>query len=592
MFGSDKDKPAPQTLIDECFATQSDQFIDQLRTVRSSRYLAALAERWKKDPRPWAREQIVHYLSRPLDRPGHQTVVKRLFKQAEANRDHALMGEFAVAFDRLIRRRREISGRWDFNTRTMIEDEVLATPRDQIVPIPNRSSAKDRWRDDHGPYVPKNGKLFSYRTRDYLRRRAWRYFRRLAFQQTAEYALVVARFLSIYRDEDFAKGENILDNWSLMHAAFGVSPAIRFTRNRVNVAEGRSLGELSAAPRFAPLWKTPEAATLLFELIGQAKSRLVRVWAITLLKRDHANTVAALTPEQLLALLDHEDSEVQQFGASLLETHQGIDSWPITIWLQLLKTQNTTVLATICHAMSQRVKPERLNLSQCVDLAISRATPVARLGFDWIRTRSITGFEDRRALVRLAESRCEAIGVDVARFSLSILETGDYLTDDAIAFFDSLNAEVRRGAWEWLTPASKGYNDGALWSRLLETPYDDVRIRLVNILETRSQPGRQRPAIGNSDLAAIWPSVLLAVHRGGRAKLTALRQITRALADHPDRANQLLPVVAVAIRSVRPTEARAGLAAILTAVASRPELEPLLAEHIPELRLTAAGGVP
>ena len=35
------------------------------------------------DHRPWAREQVLRYVALPMDRPGHQPVVKRLFKHAE-----------------------------------------------------------------------------------------------------------------------------------------------------------------------------------------------------------------------------------------------------------------------------------------------------------------------------------------------------------------------------------------------------------------------------------------------------------------------------------------------------------------------------
>jgi hypothetical protein len=79
------------------------------------------------------------------------------------------------------------------------------------------------------------------------------------------------------------------------------------------------------------------------------------------------------------------------------------------------------------------------------------------------------------------------------------------------------------------------------------------------------------------------------VHRGGRTKLKALRQISQALAERPERGEELIPVLAVAIRSVRPPEVRAGLSAILTAVESRPDLEAALQRHIPELRLMPAG---
>jgi hypothetical protein len=585
-------------LVDESFATQDDQFVDRVRTVTSPKYLAALADRWKKDPRPWAREQIHNYLALPLDRPGHHTVVKQLFKHAEAGSDHASMAAFLVAFDRLVRRRRRTRYRYDYQTSQSWQEEELFAPRDQILaPAKGREVSNPRTGEPMNVRgslrVPRNGRLFSYSTRGYLRRRACRYFRRLGFQRPEDYCQAVATALTLFRDEDVAKGENILDNWSLMQIAFRQSPVLKFKRTRVELADGRSLGELAAAPRFMDLWKNTEAASVLLKLVTQAQSRLVRVWAIQLLKQAHASTLQTITAEQLLALLDHASEEVQQFAAGLLETLTGLDSWPISTWLRLLETRAVTALATMCDAMRQRVRPERLSLEQCVTLACARATPVARLGLSWLRDRPVTGQEDRTTIGRLAEVQCEAVGAEAATYSLSILGTSPtYRTEAVSPFFDSLNPQVRRGAWEWLTPQTQAYGDAALWSRLLETPYDDLRLRLVEELHRRTRQNAGPPALERHDLSMVWTTVLLGVHRGGRAKLTALRQISQAIAAEPDRAERLVPVLAVAIRSVRPPEARAGLSAILSAVAARPELETTLAQCIPELQLTPIGKVP
>src|SRR5262245_51231889 len=124
-------------LVDESFASGDDRFIEHLRAVTQPKYLAGLADRWKKDPRPWAREQVLRYLEFPMDRPGHQPVVKRLFKQAEANKDDELMAAFLVAFDRLVRRKRYQRWQYDYQTRESWTVEELYTPRDQIIARPD-----------------------------------------------------------------------------------------------------------------------------------------------------------------------------------------------------------------------------------------------------------------------------------------------------------------------------------------------------------------------------------------------------------------------------------------------------------------------
>ena len=269
--------------------------------------------------------------------------------------------------------------------------------------------------------VPKYGRLFSYDTRGYLRRRVWRYFRWMGFGRPGDYPSAIARAPMMYRDEDFDRGEHILDNWSLMNIAFRGSNQLEFTPARINIADGGSLSQLTAAPRFEDLWKKPESSAELLKLVMQANSRLIRVWAITLLKRHHASNMQQIPVEQLLQLLDHNDEDVQQFGSSLISSLTGIDSWPVSTWLRLLETRNITALATICDAMNQRVRPDRLNLEQCVALACSRVTPVARLGLSWLRNRSISSDQDRATLANLAAARCEAAAAEIAEFALSIL---------------------------------------------------------------------------------------------------------------------------------------------------------------------------
>jgi len=84
-------------------------------------------------------------------------------------------------------------------------------------------------------------------------------------------------------------------------------------------------------------------------------------------------------------------------------------------------------------------------------------------------------------------------------------------------------------------------------------------------------------------LGQVWCAVLLGVHRGGRQKAKAVRQLAGAIAEEPTRANALLPVLSVAIRSVRGPEMRAGLAAVMTLLTQRPELAALVREKLPEL---------
>jgi hypothetical protein len=152
-------------------------------------------------------------------------------------------------------------------------------------------------------------------------------------------------------------------------------------------------------------------------------------------------------------------------------------------------------------------------------------------------------------------------------------------------FFDSLTEEVRDGAWTWLVSSETGAIDPALFARLLETPYADVRLRLVELLKKKAS----LPGVSASDLGPVWASVLLGVERGGRQKLAATAQIARALVSHPEKGPELAPVLAVAVRSIRGPERRAGLAAVMQVIEETPQLAEAIRAALPELKTVAEG---
>lgn len=584
--------PSPQDdrgnflLLEEYFDAEDERFVETLRQVHAPKQLAAFTERWKKDPRPWARQQMFAYLDQPFNCVGHQPVVKRLFKHAEANHDDDLMAAFLHAFDCLVRRVRMNRRRWDWQTRTSWEEEYLATPRNTVPAQESRRGVNPATGERIQFAVRRRpgALLFSHRTRYYLRRRVWRYFRRMGFQRPDDYPKAIARALERYTDQDLASGVNILDSWGLMHACFRRHDALEFKATHIALKEGRGLGELTPAPRFLELWQKQESASLLFSLLTKAQSRLVRVWAMQLLRAHHGAQLD-LTPDDIVRLLDHGDEEVQQFGAELLNAATaGLETLPVSAWLRFLQTRNLTALQTVCDVMTKHVSAERLTLVQCVGLACARPTPVARLGLQFLQTRVIKTAEERQAIVTLANTQCAAAGKEITQWALAILGAREvYSADVALHFFDSLNQEVRAGAWEWLLSGSPGCDDPVVWSRLVETPFDDMRLRLVDQLEKRSK------LLGaNGSLAPFWSAVLLNVHRGGRQKLKAVHQVSRAIQENPAQAETLLPVLAVAMRSVRAPEARAGLAAVVSAVDARPELADAVKRHLPELNLLPA----
>jgi hypothetical protein len=109
-----------------------------------------------------------------------------------------------------------------------------------------------------------------------------------------------------------------------------------------------------------------------------------------------------------------------------------------------------------------------------------------------------------------------------------------------------------------------------------------LRLAIVDHLARKAS----LPGTSSRDLTPIWSAVLVGVHRGGRQKPKAIAQIVEAIESRPELAAELLPVLAVAVRSIRRPEARAGLAAVARLAESRPELIDTIGNFIPELSVS------
>lgn len=583
------DSPPSKLLLDECYSAEDDRFLTEFQKFDNYEFLLGFVEKWLHDARPWAREQIERYLQLDWNFPGQEVVVKRLFKHFENERDHEMIAKFMVAFDRLVHRRVVRHSRYDWQSRqTWTTESLYAKPNKTIKNETNRFATYTDWRGKKQKYpLPDlvnrpNNRLFSHKTRNYLRRRAWRYFRELSHKKPMAYVAFIASAMRQYVEQDFESGVNILDNWSLMHACYFHHDALHFTQSHTNLVEGSALSELTPAPYQPSAWQTPKGALALVELIDEAKSTLVRLWAMELLRRDHQAAINDIDVETLIKMLSHVDPRVQEFASELFQHHDGLSSLRIETWLELLDQSNPLVLNLICDAMRKHVAADRLDTGQMIELACARPVPVARLGFEMIQQRHVERRFSPHELGRLASCMCESLAAEIGGWAIAQTGTpGEYQLDIVIEFFDSLMKPMRAVAMSWLeSPDSLGYNDPALWARLIETPFDDVKLQLVENLERRAAV----PGGSADDLSQLWAAVILGVHRGGRSKLKAIRQVSDAIANDPRRADGLLPVMAVAMRSIRAPERRQALSAIATMAAREPQLSEAIASHLPDLQ--------
>ncbi|WP_437937304.1 hypothetical protein [Sorangium sp. So ce341] len=554
---------ASTLLLDERFEAGDDRFVDEVLASEAGRKLKALAPRWYADGRPFARRALLRYIDDGCDRPHHRAIVKTLYKLAEQAEDDEIIGRFMVAFDRLVRRKLVKVPRYDWQTRTSHEEPYLVNDTRAPARLPPGDVESPR---------------FSMRTRHYLRRRAFRYFRRLGRRDAARYGRAIRAALALYRDEHLDRPERLLDAWGLLHALYWGSPALERLPRGVRLAEGAALADLEPAPLYPEAWQG--AFDEVLGLVTAARSRAVRSFAIALLGRAYAAELRGLSVARVRALLESPHDEVQTFAAGLLQQIPGLEGLPIADWLSLLRTENAAALAFLCEAVVKHVAPARLSLAECVDLAQARAAPVAELGLRWVKTKPVKTAADLDTIARLATAGAPRVREEAVAWLIDALRSSPHSRAEHVRdLLDARHEDVRARGLELFESDARFRDDTGLWAALAETPHADARAFLIGHLTAR------KAALSPEALRHVWAAALLAVHGGARDKRAVLRQIADRVVGRPGEADALLPLLGVALRSVRPPERRAALGALARAAFRAPALRDAIARRLPELRL-------
>ncbi|HEX4612048.1 MAG TPA: hypothetical protein VH092_27880, partial [Urbifossiella sp.] len=332
----------------ELFRAGAAEFVDAIRGIAEAKALAVFAETWYTDPRIEARRFLHRYLAQPLNAQRHEPLVKRIFKFAEAAGDDATMARFLVALDRTVRRVRVTRQRYDYRSGRVEDEQAVILPGNTVL------SRHDGARAAAQP----NQFLFSIRTRNYLRRRAWRYFRRLGRNSPERYLPAVTTALKLYADADVTDGLALLDNWGLVHILFHFSPSLEARPVGWRVAENGSLARLQPEPMYRKLWlKGPEPV---FDLLT-AGCGTVRLWVIQVLKKNFPDRFSRVTLEELLHWLELPYPELNDLAAELIEKMPGLDRIPVERWLKLLDGARPEILDKLAALILKVLKPDRVS---------------------------------------------------------------------------------------------------------------------------------------------------------------------------------------------------------------------------------------
>jgi hypothetical protein len=605
-------------LVEELFARGDAEFVVELRGIHDPERLGKFAAAWYADKRPAARQFLFDYLDQPLNCYRHEALVKRLYKLAEAAGDDELMGIFLVAFDRSIRRgfgtarlrkyelfptmaaAKSAQLSWakegysagsiwghdgSFNTYAYKLVEVVRTPSNTKMPRPPEKQQKraEHLNDRMRQRFERRFLLFSLPTRRYLRRRTWRYFRKIGNTDPERYLKAATQFLLRYTDKDVDSDIHLLDNWGLVHALFYDCPALTPKAKGWEFAAGKGAGDLVAAPRFAAAWlKNPEAV---FALMLKAQCYTVRRWAMELLKRYHAAWLDARPVGDWLALIDHADLELASFGFDQLERMPDVTSIPVEEWLKRLDGDDLNKLTRLADFLKRKLNPARVTKEVALQLAVHRVKPVAEFGFELVKSK-VWSEDEANMLLTLVQGENEAVRSGMLPWLRSELESHSPLPDYPrcrsewmIEWFDSRYADVREAAWQWYSEVLPSPID-QMCPTWAESPYDDVRIRGLEQLE------QIKPEYSGDSLITAWFNILTNIVRGGRQKPGVVKSLVeRIQRSQPDEAEKLFPLLAVAVRSLRGPEFRAGLAGLVQLWKTSPELRPRIGRQFPEFSL-------
>ncbi len=592
----------------------SDDFVVELRRIHESDQLGSFAPIWFNDRRAASRRLLLRYLEMPFNCYRHESLVKRLLKLADAAGDDELMARFLVGFDRSLRRVKRKVFRYDGSTRQLWTEETLRVPSMTTMP---RKDADVRFDEQHDAIVPRylppkkipQSRLFSTATRRYLRRRAWRYFRRLGKSDPKRYVSAIGSALLLYHDDDCRNGIELIDNWGLVHALFHHSSVLQVNASNWGLAEGQSLGNLKPAPAFSDAWKEHGGAALI-ALIGKSPCRAIRQWAIGMISELDTGAIAGVSLPTVLTWLSHGDAEISQLAVEMLERSTELSRLSTSDWIGLMGRANESVLDRVCQLVRQRVSVHDVPLAEIIRLSCMPPVPMARLGTEWLREKPVIGSSDCQEVLKVAGAECKAMRPTLVKLAMKKIDaSGRSTVADSLEFLDSRYADVRTIGWDWVLGAETRRLDPELWQKLLESPYDDVRLKLVDILESivsgsstfslgqlekrassrenwaRSGRTRVSDRCDPNRVRTLWATVLLNIHRGGKQKPGVIRSIVAMLEAEPEEIDQLLPLLRTALRSVRRGEWRSALAGLVRLIEARPELSSRVQLLVPELIL-------
>ena len=389
------------------------RFVAALRAVRDASALARFAADWHADTRPAARQLLLVYLAEAPNAPGHEGLVKRLFKLAEGAGDDEVMARFLVLADRWIARDRDPN----FNQRRRSFATVEAAQAQQaawtaqgwqVTILPPRAFRRVRLRAirptttfaQRGTTLPRpdwkegaalaaltpdqlaHRRWFSVATRRYLQRRAWRYFRTLGRTEPTRYVAAAVGALGLYVDAELADGIALLEHFGLIHLLFGTSPTLRLKSSGWDLVPGQTLAGLAPSPAFEAAWRDrPEA---ILRVLSEARAAVIARWAVRWIEADRVRFATLAALGDWVDRLGHADPAVVNLALAMLEAvpaEQLQAEVPPERWASAVESAAPAGRVSVVDFVAHLIPPGAVARAVAARLAVHPAEPVARLGW-------------------------------------------------------------------------------------------------------------------------------------------------------------------------------------------------------------------
>ncbi len=172
----------------------------------------------------------------------------------------------------------------------------------------------------------------------------------------------------------------------------------------------------------------------------------MRSWSIARIRRDLAAIAPLFTLEERLGLLATDDPAVVNLAADLLRGDPNLKNVPCERWLRLLDTAAPAALDVLCEMLKELIAVERVALIDAVNLARARSLPVARLGLQWLQTKTPRDEAECRAVRTLVEADCETLRPEIVVWAVEVLSASPLFRPEwVLDWLDSRHEDVPRG---------------------------------------------------------------------------------------------------------------------------------------------------